>query len=62
MESALAIGLRLLVATVPMLVGASSANAWTPYGHMVIAASAYDQLDPAVRETRLADLINADLR
>ena len=44
-----AVAFRSLLAAASLVSGVSSANAWTPYGHMVIAASAYDQLDPAAR-------------
>ena len=44
------VAFRSFVVALSLLASASEAGAWTPYGHMVIAASAYDQLDPAVRE------------
>lgn len=50
MVSAPEVAFRTLLATVSLLAWATSASAWTPYGHMVIAASAYDQLDSAARE------------
>ena len=50
------VAFRSLVLAVSLIAPSSPANAWTPYGHMVIAATAYDQLDPPVRQ-RVDDLI-----
>ena len=49
MANAPTIAVRALLASISLLACGSQAGAWTPYGHMVIAASAYDQLEPADR-------------